>query len=249
MKRSWLGLVALAAAPAMAVDEPPARIVVTGTASVSTPPDVAIVAYSIHGEGATSDDALRMLVAKRRAIDGGLATLKGTQPSKGGQVSIREVRSRECSQSSYGAPQLSTGACAIIGYAADLSLQSRTAAVRDAATMAGLIGRLGGTDPRVQSFSLADDAPAKRRATAAALADAKDKADAIAAGAGVRLGAVLSASDGSYGGQANDGVVAEDLAGFAPGAPPPPPPPVPVTITPQPIDTQARVIVTYRIAS
>jgi uncharacterized protein YggE len=240
-----LSLVALAV-PALADTTPPPRIMVTGSGSVFTPPDLAVITYRVHGEGQTSDDAVGALVAKRKAVDAGMRGLV-EEPARGGEISIRDVRSRDCSASNYGQPQLSTGACAIIGYVADLQLEIRTRNVAKAATAAGLIGRLGGSDPRVAAFILADPRPAQRRAMAAALADAKVRAQAIADGAGVRLGPIQSVSDGNRIETPEEIVVTAS----APPPPPPPPPPVyaPITVdvTPRPIETEARANVVYQI--
>lgn len=238
-----LSLVALAE-PALADTTLPPRIMVTGSGSVFTPPDLAVITYRVHGEGRTSDDAVGALVAKRKAVDAGTRGLVG-EPATGGEVSIQEVRSRDCTASNYGQPQLSTGACVIIGYVADLGLEIRTRNIARAATAAGLIGRLGGTDPRVASYQLADPRPAQRRAMAAALADAKVRAQAIADGAGVRLGPIQSVSDG------NRIETPEEIVVTAAAAPPPPPPPPPtpiaVDVTPRPIETEARANVVHQI--
>lgn len=239
-----LSLVALAA-PVLA-DTPPPRIMVTGSGSVFTPPDLAIIAYAVHGEGQTSDEAVSAMVAKRKAVDAGVRSLV-EEPAKGGDVAIREVRSRDCNASSYGPPQLNSGACAIIGFVADLRLEIRTRNVAKAATATGLIGRLGGTDPRIAAYQLADPRPAQRRAMAAALADAKVRAQAIADGAGVKLGAIQNVSDGNRVETPEDIVVTGSRA-MAPPAPPPPPPPVAIDVTPRPIETEARANVVYQIA-
>lgn len=239
---SILPLLALAI-PAHAEDVTP-KIVVSGNGTVQTSPDIASIAYTVHGEGETADQAVSALVAKRKAIDAGLARMAGATPPLGGQMVLREVRARECDATAYGQPRLSTGACSVIGVVADLPLTMRTGAVRDAATMVGLIGRLGGQNPRVESFSLSNDEPARRRAVAAALAEAKSKAQAIADGSGVRLGTLLSVTDGDYG---REREIVVTGSAFAPPPPPPPPPPIAVDATPRPIETQARVTVTYAI--
>lgn len=242
-------LLAGALLPAIALAETPPtpRIAVAGSGSVFTPPDLAVIGYSVHGEGTSSDAAVTALVTQRDAIDRGVRTLVET-PAKGGEIAIRQVRSRECDASSYGAPRLDTGACAVIGYVADLSLEIRTTRIDKAATTAGLIGRLGGRNPRVASYTLADPRPAQRRAMAAALADAKARAQAIAEGAGVRLGTILSASDGSRGDTPDEIIVTGARAEAPPPPPPPPPAPIAVEVRPRPIETTARANVTYQIA-
>ncbi|SEK44579.1 hypothetical protein SAMN05216382_0424 [Sphingomonas palmae] len=226
-------------------DTPTPQISVAGTGSVFTPPDVATVTWTVHGEGPTSDAALTQLNATRRAIDGGVRSLTTATP-KGGNVSIRAVRSRDCNANSYGPPQLDAGACAIVGYVADLSLELRTDQVSKAGTITGLIGRLGARDPRVSSFALADPRAAQARAMAAALADARTRAETIAQGARVTLGPILYASD-SGNRDTPDEIEVTGAAMALPAPPPPPPPPIDVNVAPAPIETQATARVTYRI--
>lgn len=242
-----LMLMPFAAAAAQSGDDGQPRIIVAGTGVASVAPDRVSIGYAIHGEGATSDEALTAMVARRKAIDGGLATFAAKPEARASQVNIQEVRGRDCNRAPYGGPKLSTGECAIIGYTADLQMEIRTSAVKDAGTIVGLIGRLGGTNPRIERFFLASDLDARKKATAEALADAKQQADAIAAGSGVKLGRLLSASNTSFNGaQPYDEIVLSARAVSAP-APPPPPPPVAVDITARPIETQVRVQVVYAI--
>lgn len=242
---SWLSMLLLVQAGAG--DQPPTpQISVTGSGSVFTPPDLAVVSWTIHGEGPTSDAALTQLNATRAAVDGGVRSLTKAAPT-GGEVSIRAVRRSECRANSYGPPQLDAGLCAIIGYVADLSLQLRTTDVAKVGTITGLIGRLGARDPRVSSFLLADPRAAQRRAMAAALADARTRAEAIAQGAQVKLGNLLYAADSSRGDTPDEIVVTAAAAPPAPPPPPPPPPPIDVNVAPRPIETQATARVTYRI--
>ncbi len=91
-------------------------------------------------------------------------------------------------------PRLSTGACAILGYAATLPVNLRTHDIADAGTAVGLIGRLGGSNVHVEGFSLADANEARRRAMATALDDARAQAEALAAGTKIKLGQILSIS-------------------------------------------------------
>ena len=118
--------------------------------------------------------------------------------------------------------------------------------MKQAGTLVGLIGRLEGSEPRLTGFALADPGAAQRRAIAAALVDAKAKAQAIASGTGATLGRLIAASNSSYG-EARFLRVQDD--GAPPPPPPPPaPPPIAVDVTPRPVETQAQVSVTYEIA-
>jgi uncharacterized protein YggE len=233
-------------APALATpDNGPPRISVGGSGQVFTPPDLATIGYTVRGEGETSDVAVAQMVARRKKVDAGLALFKEIEV-RAAQVSVREVRSREC-QPNYGAPTLSTGACAIIGYVAELSVTVRTTLPKQAGTIVGLLGREGASNPSLSGFALADPGAAQRRAIAAALDDAHRKAEAIAAGTGVKVGRLISASNNGFGYiESRDAVYEANVA--PPPPPPPPPPPIAVDLTPQPISTQASVTVTYEAA-
>ena len=232
-------------APALAAPGDPPRITVGGSGQVFTPPDLATISYTVRGEGETSDAAVALMVSRRAKIDAGLALFKQVE-ARASQVSVVEVRGREC-QPGYGTPVLSTGACAIIGYVAELSVTVRTTLPRQAGTIVGLVGRQGATGPRLIGFALADPGAAQRRAIAAALDDAHRKAEAIAAGTGVKVGRLISASNNGYNDVRSQDGVREMSAPPAP-PPPPPPPPIAVDLTPQPIETQASVTVTYEAA-
>jgi uncharacterized protein YggE len=239
----FVTLLLAAATPALAAaaDGPP-RIVVGGSGRVFTPPDLATISYTVRGEGDTSDAAVALMVSRRTKIDAGLALFKQIE-ARASQVSIAEVRGREC-QPSYGAPILSTGACAIIGYVAELSVNVRTTLPKQAGTIVGLLGRQGATSPRLIGFALADPGAAQRGAIAAALADARRKAEAMAAGTNVKVGRLISASNSNY----NEVQTQDALQEVPPPPPPPPappPPPIAVDLTPQPIQTEASVTVTY----
>lgn len=238
-----------AAASAQNQIVPPPRIIVLGMGNVSTPPDTAAIGFTVRGEGATADEAVTALNAKRKAIEEGLAALgKSGFEISAGQFAVAEVRGRECDGIAY-QPRLSTGACAIMGYAATLPVNLRTHDIANTGTAVGLIGRLGGSNVHVEGFSLADAKEARRRAMATALDDARIQAEALAAGTKVKLGQILSIQDTA----AQSPVPREEIVVSArtavPPPPPAPPPPIRVDLKPQPIETQARVTVVYAIGS
>jgi uncharacterized protein YggE len=110
--------------------------------------------------------------------------------------------------------------------------------------MVGLAGREGAFDPKIESFGLADDSRARKQAIAAALTDARAKAEAIASGSNARLGPVLSVSlDGASDDRAmsaQDIVVSGSRIRMQNA-------PVTVKVDPGPVETTARVTVTYAI--
>jgi uncharacterized protein YggE len=243
-----LMLVPLSGSAAQGVEDQPPRIIVTSAATISTMPDRAVISFTVHGEGATSDEAVSAMVAKRTAIESGLTHFAAKPQARTAQVSIAEVRGRDCNRNTFGNPRLSTGECVIVGYTADLMMEVRTAAVTEAGTIVSLAGRLGATNPRVDRFLLAEDKAARRRGIVEALGEAKLQAEAIAHASGASLGRVISVSNLSFNGPGPyDDIVLEARSNEA-APPPPPPPPVAVSLTPRMIETQVRVQVVYAIA-
>lgn len=245
------GTAALIAAPALAQEDVrPSHIQVQGMAIVETSPDKAQMTYSVNGEGKTADDASRALATKQKAIRDGIASLLGRNAElTTSDVTIGEVRAPQCDANPYGRPRLSEGPCAVIGYIATISGMVRTGAVDRIGTAVGLAGRLGARDARMQRFDLADPGAAKRRAITAAIADARRRAEALASGAGVRLGELLTLSDQNGGDVVVQGIEASDIGAFSgPPAPPAPPAPVPIDVKPRPIETRATVYARFAIA-
>jgi uncharacterized protein YggE len=239
-------------APLAAQETPPRTIEVLGSGVVQTVPDIARLDFWIRGEGATPDVATKALAARQKEVAGGLVGLLGGDTMvTGSNVTVLEVRDRSCedAQGYNSRPRLSQGACAVIGYLATMQGSVRTRAVDRIGTAAGLAARLGASDARAQGFELADPQQARNRASAAAIADAKRRAEIAAQAAGVRLGAIMRVSD------PNDRYRSEDIGAFArsnslaPAAPAaPPPPPVEIDVKPRPIQTQAQISVVFAIA-
>jgi uncharacterized protein YggE len=222
----------------------PSRLEVSGSGEVKYMPDVATIGYTVRGEGPGSDDALRAMTGSASRIQAATRIVDAAAEPKTSEVKIAEVRSTECREQPYGAPQLSTGACAISGYVATQSVVLRTQAVKESGTLVGLIGRAGGLSPRIDGFTVRDSRPQQQEALIAAFADAARKAAAIAAATHVQLGPILNMSSGPR----NDAQqVIVTGSRMAPPAPPPPPPPVPVSVLPELITTNAFVSVVYSI--
>lgn len=244
---------AMLAASAAAAEEPanhPSTIVVLGVGEVETPPDIATLAFSVRGEGATSDAATQALVDKQRAILAGLRDLThGAIEVRTGNVEINAARAGECPIGRYGGnSNLSTGACAIIGYVATLETTVRMKDITRIGTATALAGQRGAATASISGFDLVADGEARRAATAAALADARRQAETIAAGAHETLGKLISVRDQQTFGAPPSDIVVTGARVDAPPAPPPPPPPPEVSLTPAPIATTTRLTVIYAIA-
>lgn len=219
-------------------------IIVDGYGETETMPDVAIVGYTLRGEGESSDSAVRSMTALGARLQASLRQLDPTAGPRTSKVEIAAVKSDDCKEREYGPPQLSKGACAILGYVATQSVTVRTASVKSAGTMVGLVGRGSGENASISSFELSDPKPAQRRAVAAAIADAQSKASAVASASHLNLGRILSISTA---GQPSNG---RDVTVTALREAPPvvsAPPPVVVNLTPEPITTSATLTVTYAI--
>jgi uncharacterized protein YggE len=245
MRRLLLAFGLFAAGPALAEPPPAPVIVITATGEAQSPPDRATVTFTIRGEGATSDEAVKRLSDAETTIKAGSASLLGADGSwRAANLLVSEVRSKACDGNMYGRPRLSLGDCAIIGYAATMPATLETSRVKDAATLAGLVARLGGVDARVANFTLHDTTALRGRAIAAAMTNARDEARQIAEGFGGRLGPLLRVEDA----QTLRPVMMMSERALAP-APPPPPPPISVEVSPTPIETTVRLVVTFGLAS
>ena len=221
---------------------------VAGNGRVSTMPNVAVIEYWAVGEGSTPDEASRALVATRKAISEQLTRLLGGSTTvTDSNLIIVAARDPRCANPGgrSGGPRLSQGDCAIVGYEASAQGRIRTSEISKAGTAVGLASRLGARDARLQGFQLADDRAARRSAVAEAVADATRQASAIATAADRRLGPIISIRDHNSG--LGEIVVRAPGVSISPPPPPPPPPPVEIDVNPRPVETNARVDVTFAL--
>lgn len=226
--------------------EPP-HIVVVGHGTIKTDPDVASLTFSIRGEGATSDAAASELVRKRTAISDGLAKLLGEDVAVNtGELSIKEVRDKACDRDDE-QPRLSTGACAIRGYVANVDASLRISPVKDAGTALSLASRLGASNPQLNDFSLHSPSDAQRRAEAAAIQDAHSRALGIAAASGSQLGSLISVEDREARNSGSMDIIVTAQRRIGPPAIVAPP--IVIDLKPRPIETTATLTVTYAVGS
>ena len=180
-----LAAAALLAAPALAQTAPPAAISVTGEASVSVPPDLALIDGGVTSEAKTAREASE---ANNTAMGKVLLALKAAG------IEEKDVQTARLSLQPQGAPSRA-GPSAIVGYRASNRVTIR---VRDVSKVAGVVDTLvgaganeiGGINFMVsQASKLLDEAREK------AVEDARRKAEIYAKAAGVALGAPLSVSE------------------------------------------------------
>lgn len=233
---------------AQVIDPAKPTITVIGDGRAEAPADFAWLSFNVRGEGATSPEAVTALTTARRKLEASFKALPGKPvlEARDGTLSIREVRPKAC-QANYGAPNLSTGECAVIGSIATANVQVKVTPAKQVGDVASLAAQLGAAEVNVSSGGLVDNQPLEDKALRAAIVDAKRQAQLIAEASGRSLGSIVRIQDSQA----------------APVNAPPPPPPAPVyeahedigvfanklaaplALTPPPITRTARVTVTY----
>lgn len=189
--RSALGalLIMATVSTALAGDDDEAPwITVSGTGSVQAVPDIANV--SVSGEAAAATAAKAMSAAADRAgavIKTALSRGIAAKDIRTSQISVAPVYEHKQDQST---PPKITGYRATVGQQLVVREIDNLGALLDALVQTST-NRLGGV-----RFALDDDTEAKDRARKLAVADARHTAEVYAAAAGVRLGQVISISEG-----------------------------------------------------
>ena len=175
----------LAAAPARAQDMPPAAISVTGEATVSVPPDLAVVDGGVSSEAKTAREASETNNAAMAKV---LAALKGAG------IDAKDIQTSRLSLQPQSAPNR-TGPSAVVGYRASNRVTIR---VRDVTKVANVIDTLvgaGANEIGGVNFMVSQASKLLDEAREQAVADARRKAEIYAKAAGVTLGAPLSISE------------------------------------------------------
>lgn len=221
------------------------RIDLVASGSVELAPEVATIRYAVRGEGASAEAAIRALVTRKDAIARVLGQFGDTKLElTTGSMEVQEVRGRECQRIDSAMPRLSTGVCAIQGFVAEIGVTVKVIPVARAGTLTGAIAQAGGTEVSLADFGLIDPAAARRKAIAAAMANGKAQAEAIAAASGSRLGRLLRVSDGDM----RDVIVAEDISTFPDRNVAEAVQLIPVTIMPDKVTVSARLTLSFEIA-
>lgn len=173
------------AAPAFAQDPAQRTISVTGTGTVETAPDMATLMIGVTTQAATAAEAL---ASNSKATDAVIARLTASG------VEARDMQTSNLSINPNWTGYDSSNPT-ISGYIAMNMLTVRvraldsTGAVLDAAVADGA-NTLNG-----MTFGLADPEPVMNEARKEAVADARAKAELLAAAAGVKLGQIVSITD------------------------------------------------------
>jgi uncharacterized protein YggE len=161
---------------------PAKTITVSGHGTVTTVPDRASFFFTVETRAQTATAAI---------AHNGTAAAAVAEAVKNAGVSAADVQTSQISLS----PQTTQDGTTIIGYAASTTISAKTTiakagAVVDAAVKAGANGISG------PNLSRSDETALYKDALKNAVADAKDKAGALAAAAGLNLGGVQSIAEG-----------------------------------------------------
>ncbi|HZR87351.1 MAG TPA: SIMPL domain-containing protein [Bradyrhizobium sp.] len=176
----------LLAAPALAQSDFPPAISVTGEASISVPPDLALLDAGVASDGKTAREASD---ANNTAMTKVMAALKTAG------IEDKDVQTSRISLQPQYAPNRSSGPSPIVGYRASNRV---TVKLHDVGKVASVIDALvgaGANDIGNVNFTVSKASDLLDQAREKALADARRKAEIYAKAAGVTLGAPLSIAE------------------------------------------------------
>jgi uncharacterized protein YggE len=178
-----LALAVLLAAPARAQQEPPA-IRVTGTGSVSAPPDTGHLTAGVTTEASTASEAVR---ANQAAMTRVLAALEAAGIAKADVQTSGFAVYPVYADAPQPRPQPE-----VRGYRASNQVAVRVAGVDKVGGVLDQLVGAGANEIQGVSFSIGSPEPLRDEARRRAVADARRKAELYAASAGVRAGRLLA---------------------------------------------------------
>ena len=164
-----------------------AGLTVTGTGSVRTVPDRASFFFGVETQAATARAALTANTAEARRV---------VEAIRGAGVAAADLQTSQVSLS----PRTNENGTGIVGYVASTSV---TATIRDLARVGAVVDAAVGAGANTlsgPSLTRGDTDALYRQALRAAYADAREKADTLAAASGRTLGRVTAIVEGAQGG-------------------------------------------------
>ena len=175
---------------AWAGEEPAAVLSVSGTGEVAAVPDMAVIALGVVHVDKTAGAAMAKVGADARALIGVLeAEGVAARDMQTAQLNVGPVWDNR-----------SSGPRTITGFEARTTVTVR---IRDLSGLGAVLDKVleaGANTFNGLSFQLEDPSAAEAEARAAAVRDAKEKAQQLSDAAGVTLGPVLALSEGGAGG-------------------------------------------------
>jgi uncharacterized protein YggE len=173
----------LVAVSSLAQATPPASVTATGQATASASPDQAIIAVAVTTSATTAIDTSNQNAVLTSSVISALKALMGSGDT------LQTV--------GYSLNQNYNNQGIVTGYTATNTIQVTTADLTATGKLIDTATQAGATRVQSLSFGLKDSQPLRAQALQLAAAKAQTQVQAIATGLGVKLGAVLSASDGS----------------------------------------------------
>jgi len=161
----------------------PRTITVSGDGTVTTVPDRASFSFTVEGRAQTAAAAIAKASDAASSVAAAVKSA-GAAPA--------DIQTSQVSLS----PQTTQDGATIIGYVASNTI-SVTSAIGKAGTIVDAAVRAGSDGVSGPSLSRSDATSLYKDALRNAVADAKDKAAALAAAAGLTLGGVQSIEEGS----------------------------------------------------
>lgn len=183
----------MAAMPLMAAAEAPVpQITVTGEAAVQAAPDMAVLSLGVTTQGASAEAAM---TANSEALARVIDQLKAAG------IAAEDIQTTNLSLSpNWTGYDASGGAQVISGYTATNMVTVRVRALDGLGkVLAAAVGD-GANSLNGLSFEMSEPRPAQDAAREAATKDARARAELLAAAAGVKLGRLLSITEGMSGG-------------------------------------------------
>jgi len=167
--------------PAQRPPLPAARIVVTGTGSITVPPDYAEIASGVTTQAKTAKEASD---ANTRAMTALNAALKNQG------IAANDIQTLRFSVSPvYGPPQQNAPP-KLVGFSVANELGIKVREIGKVGEILDALIQAGATDSGSVQFLHSNPSQVLDRAREAALADARRKAEIYARGAGIKLGSV-----------------------------------------------------------
>jgi uncharacterized protein len=220
---SGTAFAAATAAPGSAIAPSDRTLTFGGSGEVELQPDTAIIGVSVHGGGASSDEAQAEASDKMKAVLAALRSLGSVHIADADLETQGVNTSRDWEHEGR--------------FVSDQSLSVTLHDPAQAGEVMAAATKAGADSVDGPSFSLAEQSAAYRDALRRALADARSKADAAATAMGVRILGTTTISESNGGG--GPIMYAADAAGKAASSAPP------VQIGPVTVSAQVTVTFAY----
>lgn len=230
------------------------QITVTGNATIEVEPDQFVISVDVKGYQTDQGAMLSFISSQMEQIQSTVPRIEGLDELEvfARDVATNSVLPNGCDAPRYGQERIVALNCEPVAYAGEVKVTIKGKPATEAGNVVSFLTEKGVNSARITSFVVSDTAAAQAKADEAAVEDAINKAERLAAGANGSLGAIIEISDGSanlYERRRNAAV------------PPPPPPPepestpvvlsasAPIAITPQPKQFSAKAQVRVELVN